>query len=310
MDNMKRDSRILVTGHRGLVGSALVRALNAQGFTNILTWTREEVDLCDPLRVWDAFMAHDPEYVFHCAAKVGGIVGNRDHPLEFLLDNLHMTLNVLGNCSRNTTKVLFFGSACAYPKFALVPVKETSLLTGEMESSNLNYALAKIVGIKLCQAYSGRVPCRFLSAMPTNLYGLGDNYHPTDSHVIPGMIRRFHTAKTTNAPEVVLWGSGTPLRDFLFSDDLAEAAILLMKNHDDPDPVNIASGHAVSLRVLAANIASVVGYSGDIRWDTSKPDGTPDRTMDVTKLKSIIPWVPRTPLFHGLARAYHDFCHR
>lgn len=296
----------MVTGDNGLVGSAIVRLLRVRGFWNLIHWDRYGVDLRDPVQCRWAFSSYIPEFVFHCAARVGGIVANRDNPVEFFLDNLRMEMNVF-TCAHEygVKKLLFFGSACAYPKLAKVPISESALLTGSLEPTNECYALAKIVGIKLGQSFSGRSPCKFISAMPTNLYGLNDNYHPVDSHVIPGMIRRIHEAKTAGSRTAKMWGSGRPRREFLYADDLAEAALLLMEKYDSPELINAGVGKAISLCSLAERISRVIGFTGLLEWDTNVPDGTPDRCLDVSKLFSL-GWRPKMDLDQGLALAYED----
>jgi len=304
---MNKNSRIFVAGHRGLVGSALCRVLRARGFTNLITASREEVDLSNPVAVKWFFSSLGPEYVFLSAAKVGGIVANSTYPVEFMTENLKIQLNVLENAKeRGVKKLLFLGSACAYPKLAEVPIKEASLLTGALEPSNECYAIAKIAGIKLCDAYRKEFGCDFISAMPTNLYGIGDHYDLDNSHVIPGMIRRLHEAASRVGQPATLWGSGRPTREFLFADDLAEACLVLMESYSEAGPINVGYGATTSLRNLAAYVARTVGFSGDIFWDESKPDGTPDRRMDNSRIHSL-GWAARTSLPVGLGFAYQDF---
>jgi GDP-L-fucose synthase len=303
---MKHDSRIFVAGHRGLVGSALCRVLRSHGFENLVTASHKEVDLTDPVATKWFFSSYRPEYVILSAAKVGGIVGNLTYPVEFMTQNLRIEMNVLENAKEyGVKKLLFLGSACAYPKYAENPIRESALLTGALEHSNECYALAKISGIKLCEAYRSEYGCDFSSAMPTNLYGIGDNYHPEDSHVIPGMIRRIHEAKTSGKT-AELWGTGHPCREFLFADDLAEACLALMQNPVDLGLVNIGYGTAIAIGTLGGLVAEAVEYFGEIRWDASKPDGTPERRMDSTKIFST-GWRPKVGLREGLAIAYKDF---
>ncbi len=303
---MNTNSRILVTGHRGLVGGAILRALVKQGYPELIVLDHGACDLTDPIAVKWAFSSYRPEFVFHCAAKVGGIVANLTHPVEFMIQNMRMELNVLeGAKEYGVKKLLFLGSACAYPKFAENPIRESSLLTGALEPSNECYALAKISGIKLCEAYRKEYGCNFISVMPTNLYGIGDNYDAEGSHVIPGMIRKMHQAKLEKTT-AELWGTGNPCREFLFSDDLAEGCLVLMQQSANSGLVNIGFGSSTGLRLLASLVANAVGYSGDIGWDTTKPDGTPDRRMDNTKIFST-GWRPKVELREGLALAYKDF---
>jgi GDP-L-fucose synthase len=305
---MNKDSCILVAGARGLVGSALCRVLRARGFTNLVTPSRKDFDLTDSMTTERLISAAKPDYVFVSAAKVGGIIANSAYPVEFMTENLRIQLNVLESAKKHEVKkLLFLGSACAYPKLAENPIREDALLTGALEPSNECYALAKISGIKLCEAYRKEYGCDFISAMPTNLYGVGDHYDLNNSHVIPGMIRRIHEAKLRRDTHAVLWGTGSVTRDFLFSDDLAEACLVLMDRYSEPQTINIASGKAIQLRVLANVISDVVGFPGDIWWDATKPDGTPLREMDCSKLKALGGWEPKTGLREGLTAAYEDF---
>jgi GDP-L-fucose synthase len=304
---MNKDSRIYVAGHTGMVGGAICRALKAQGYERIITADRSQVDLCNPMMVEWFFSSYIPEYVFLSAAKVGGIMANSTYPVEFMLDNMRIEMNAIENAKKyGVKKLLFLGSACAYPKLAANPILEEYLLTGALEPSNECYALAKIAGIKLCEAYRKEYGCDFISAMPTNLYGIGDHYSLQDSHVIPGMIRRIHDAKEAGHGEVQLWGSGKPSREFLFSEDLAEACIMLMNYPEYRGLVNIGYGSAIHLNQLASYVAAVVGFPGEIFWDPTKPDGTPERQMDNSKMDSI-GFYPRTPLPTGLKAAYQDF---
>ena len=300
---MQLNDRIFVTGHNGLVGSALKRVLESQGYTDLLTATRNEVDLRDWRAVRGFFSEQKPKYVILCAAKVGGIVANSTQPVEFLLDNLRIQNNVI-EASKifGVEKLLFLGSACAYPKFATCPIREESLLTGMLESSNEGYALAKISGIRLCQAYRKQYGCNFIAAMPTNLYGPGDSYDLENSHVLPGMLRRMHEAKDA----VRLWGTGSPIREFLYSDDLARACITLMQKYDKPELINIGTGNGITLSLLAQCVAHTVGFHGSIFWDTTKPDGTPTRYLDCSKIHAL-GWRHRVELLEGLKIAYQDF---
>lgn len=307
---MNKNSRIYVAGHRGLVGSALCRTLKAQGYPRVITLSHSEADLTNPRMVKWLFSAYQPEYVFLSAAKVGGIVANMTYPVEFMLDNMKIQMNVLGNAKEyGVKKLMFFGSACAYPKFAQNPLKPEYLLTGALEPSNECYALAKIAGIKLCQAYRKQYGCDFISTLPTNLYGIGDKYDLRNSHVLPGMLRRIHEAHTQNQPEISLWGTGEPVREFLFADDLASACLFLMDRYSGPEPANIGSGEWLKLSDLAVMLAKVVGYPGELSWNPEKPDGTPVRYLDSTVLKSL-GWEAKVDLVSGIKLAYADFVER
>lgn len=304
---MRIDSRIFVAGHRGLVGSAICRVLKAAGFVNLVLIGREAVDLRDPVAVKWLFSSYLPEYVFLCAARVGGIVANSEKPVEFMQDNMRIQLNVLESAKEyGVKKLLFLGSACAYPKMAKSPVREEDLLTGPLEPSNECYALAKISGIKLCDAYRSEFGCDFISAMPTNLYGVGDNYSPRYSHAIPGMIRKLHEAKRASLPEVMLWGTGKPTRDFIFSDDLARACLVLMEKYSKPGTINIGTGTDLPLCEIAEKIKQVVRYYGRIGWDPVVSDGTPKRRLDCSKILEM-GWRPEVSLEEGLALTYEDF---
>jgi GDP-L-fucose synthase len=307
MNPMHTSSRIYVAGHRGMVGSAIVRQLQAEGFDNLVLRTRQELDLTDQRAVEDFFAAERPEYVFLAAAKVGGIHANDTYPAEFLRDNLAIQTNVIHNAWKHgTKKLLFLGSSCIYPRDCPQPIKEEYLLTGPLEPTNEWYAIAKIAGLKMCQAYRKQYGFDAICAMPTNLYGPGDNYHPENSHVVPGLIRRFHEAKLANAPEVSIWGTGTPLRECWHADDLADALLFLMSNYSAADIVNIGSGLEASIAALARLIAEVVGYRGTLRFDPSKPDGTPRKRLDTSRLTSM-GWRSRIPLREGLARTYSNW---
>jgi GDP-L-fucose synthase len=307
---MNKDSRIYVAGHRGLVGSAIVRELLRQGFENIITATHADVDLSSQAEAYSLFEMENPEYVFLAAAKVGGIVANNSNPVEFLQNNLTIQTNVIQLSHQFAVKkLMFLGSSCIYPRMAPQPIKEEYLLTGPLEPTNEWYAVAKIAGIKLCQAYRKQHGCDFISVMPTNLYGPGDNYDLNNSHVIPGLIRRFHEAKESGADSVTLWGSGSPRREFLYVDDLARACVFLMENYSHEQIINIGSGTDITIRELAEMIRIVVGFQGEIKWDTSKPDGTPRKLMDSSRIQAM-GWAPEYFFEAGLLMAYADFVER
>lgn len=301
---MNKGSKIFVAGHRGLVGSAIVRALNDAGFTNLLLKTKEELDLTNQPAVAEFFAKEKPEYVFLAAAKVGGIMANMTYPAEFIFQNLAIETNIIHSAhANNVKKLLFLGSSCIYPRLCPQPIKEEYLLTGELEPTNKAYALAKIAGIVMCQAYHEQYGDNFISIMPTNLYGIGDNFDLVNSHVLPAMIRKFHEAKLKNEPSVTLWGTGTVMREFLHVDDLATASLFLMEHYNDPTVVNIGTGEDVTIQELAEMIQRVVGYSGTIVWDSSKPDGTPRKLLDVAKLHNI-GWKHSISLDDGLTSTY------
>lgn len=303
---MEKNSKIYVAGHRGLVGSAILRALEKQGFTNLITRTSSEVDLRDYNQTADFFAKEKPEYVFLAAAKVGGIQANNTYRAEFLFDNMMIQNNVIHQAHlNNVKKLLFLGSSCIYPKMAPQPLKEDSLLTGTLEPTNEPYAIAKIAGIKMCDAYRSQYNSNFISAMPTNMYGPNDNYDLNNSHVLPALLRKFHEAKEQNHPEVVVWGTGTPLREFLHSDDLADACIFLMQNYDDFGHVNVGIGEDISIKDLALLVKQIVGYEGQIVWDTSKPDGTPRKLMDVSKINNM-GWKAKIGLEEGITKVYQE----
>jgi GDP-L-fucose synthase len=303
---MNKESKIYVAGHRGLVGSALVRVLRDQGFTNIVKAPHRDVDLTVPDAVKWFFAREEPEYVFLAAARVGGIIANSTYPVEFMLDNMRIEDNVISNAKLyGVKKLLFLSSSCAYPKHAPNPIKEDYLLTGMLEPSNKWYAVVKIAGILLCDAFRQEYGCDFISAMPTNLYGVGDSYDLQNSHVIPGMIRRFHEAKTKTG-ECWLWGTGKPTREFLFADDLARACIVLMQEYSEAGTINISSGQPMMLEDLAYRVREMVGFWGKGGWDTTKPDGTPDRRLDISKITAL-GWAPQVGLEEGLKLAYQDF---
>lgn len=304
---MNKASKIYVAGHRGMVGSAITRRLKELGHNNLVERTSAQLDLRNQRQTLEFFQTEQPEYVFLAAAKVGGIHANNTYRGEFLYDNLAIELNVLEAARQSgVKKLLFLGSSCIYPKMAPQPLKEESLLTGTLEPTNEPYAIAKIAGIKMCEAYRDQYGCDFISAMPTNLYGYGDNYDLNKSHVLPALVRKFHEAKQKGIHEVELWGSGSPLREFLFSDDLADACVFLMKTYSEKQFVNIGVGEDLSIRELAEKIKAVVGYSGTIRWNTAMPDGTPRKLMDVSKLHAM-GWKHRINLDQGLELVYQDF---
>lgn len=304
---MNKDARIYVAGHRGMVGGAITRYLTANGYTNLLLKRSSELDLRNQDAVNRFFEEERPDYVFLAAAKVGGIVANNTYRAEFLYDNLMMESNIIQAAHvYGTNKLMFLGSSCIYPKLAPQPLKEDYLLTGPLESTNEPYAIAKIAGIKLCEAYRDQYGSNFISVMPTNLYGIGDNYHPQNSHVLPALIRRFHEAKEQGAPAVVIWGTGKPKREFLYADDLAEACVYLMENYDGKELVNVGTGEDLSIQELALLIKEITGFAGEIKYDTEKPDGTPRKLMDVTKLHGL-GWKHKMQLKDGIKLAYEDF---
>lgn len=305
--HMEKSARIFVAGHRGMVGSAIVRKLIAKGHDHLLLRTSGELDLRNQADV-DHFFKHEkPEYVFLSAAKVGGIHANNIYRAEFLYDNLMIESNVIHASWKNSVKkLLFLGSSCIYPKLATQPLKEESLLTGLLEPTNEPYAIAKIAGIKLCEAYRDQYGCNFISAMPTNLYGPNDNYDLNNSHVLPAMIRKFHTAKEEGLNEVILWGSGTPMREFLHVDDLADACYFLMKNYSEKSFVNVGTGADLTIRELADMVKTTIGYTGNIVWDSTKPDGTPRKLMDVSRLHEM-GWKHQIALQEGISSVYREF---
>lgn len=293
-----------MAGHSGLVGSAIVRKLDTEGYSDIITRTRKELDLLNQQAVVDFFAVEKPEYVFLAAAKVGGIVANRDFPADFIYQNLQIQNNIIENSYRNSvTKLLFLGSSCVYPKLAPQPIKEESLLTGLLEPTNDAYAIAKIAGLKMCQAFNEQYGTNYISVMPTNLYGPNDNFDLETSHVLPALIRRFHEAKGTNAPSVTVWGSGAPKREFLHVDDLADAALFLMNKYNETEIVNIGTGEDIAIKELAELIRDTVGYKGELEWDTSKPDGTPRKLLDVSRLHEL-GWRHSINLENGIASTY------
>ncbi|HXG46184.1 MAG TPA: GDP-L-fucose synthase [Methylomirabilota bacterium] len=307
---MNRDARIYVAGHRGLVGSAIWRELERQGFRHLIGRTRQEVDLLDAVAVRRFYAETKPEYVFVAAAKVGGILANDQQPASFLFENLQIQNNLIHEAWRaGVKKLLFLGSSCIYPKLAPQPLREEALLTGPLEPTNQWYAVAKIAGIKLCQAYRRQYGCDFISAMPTNLYGPNDNYDLQTSHVLPALIRKFHEARVSAAPTVTCWGSGTPLREFLHADDLGRACVFLMEHYSEEQFINVGSGSDIAIRDLANLVKEIVGFQGEIVWDTSKPDGTPRKLMDSSRLLAL-GWRPQVDLRTGIQTAYEDFLRR
>lgn len=304
---MELNSKIYIAGHKGLVGSAILRALQSKGYHNLVLRTSAELDLRNREEVLHLFEQEEIDYVFLAAAKVGGIVANNDYPADFIRDNLFIQCNVIDSAYQfNVKKLLFLGSTCIYPKFAPQPLKEDYLLTGELEPTNEPYAIAKIAGIKMCQSYNRQYGSKFISVMPTNMYGPHDNFDLKTSHVLPALIRKFHEAKENNASSVEIWGSGTPRREFLHSDDLAEACLYLMKHYNDNEIINVGVGHDISIKELAELIQSVVGYTGEIVFNHSIPDGTPRKLVDVTKIHNL-GWKAQISLEEGLRSVYEAF---
>ena len=312
------DAKIFVAGHRGLVGSAIVRSLRKNGFQNLILRTKSELDLTNQSQTAEFFAAQKPSYVFLAAAKVGGILANNDYPGDFVAQNLQIQTNIIESARKSKVdRLLFLGSSCIYPKFAPQPIGEESLLTGPLEPTNRPYAVAKIAGIEMCWSYNRQYKTKFLAAMPTNLYGPGDNYDLATSHVIPALLRKMHEAKTNNSSDVTIWGTGSPRREFLYSDDLADACLFLMDldqrrfdslvaNDQTPPLINIGCGSDLSIRELAVRIAETVGFRGDLKFDTNKPDGTPRKLLDVSRLTSL-GWEPKTTMSQGLKQAYQEF---
>lgn len=302
---MQKNSKIYVAGHRGLVGSAIVRTLKNAGYSNLLTHTHKELDLLDQKAVADFFATEKPEYVFLAAAKVGGIMANKTFPADFIYQNLQIQNNIIENSHQSgVKKLLFLGSSCIYPKLAPQPIKEECLLTGPLESTNDAYAIAKIAGIMMCKSYHRQYGSNFISVMPTNLYGENDNFDLESSHVLPALIRRFHEAKINNATAVTAWGTGSPKREFLYVNDMAEACLYLMENYNDPEIVNIGTGIDVTIKELTETISKIIGYEGEIKWDTTKPDGTPRKLLDVSKLHSL-GFKHKVDLVEGITRTYN-----
>ena len=306
---MNKDAKIYVAGHRGMVGSAIMRELHKQGYTNIITRSHHELDLIRQDAVERFFEEERPEYVFLAAAKVGGIVANQSALADFMYENMMLEMNVIHSAWKNGCKKLeFLGSSCIYPRLAPQPMQESCLLTSELEQTNEAYALAKISGLKYCEYLNRQYGTDYISVMPTNLYGPNDNYHPEHSHVLPAMIRRFHEAKEAGLDEVVCWGDGSPLREFLYVDDLADLCVFLMNNYSGNETVNAGTGKEISIKHLAELVAKTVGYKGTIKWDTSRPNGTPRKLLDVSKATKM-GWTYKTELEEGIRLAYHDFLH-
>jgi len=304
---MRKSEKIFVAGHRGMVGSALIRALEAAGFSKLLKRDRSELDLGDSAAVSKFFAKEKPEVVIFAAAKVGGIKANNDQPVEFLLENLRVQNSVIAAAHENgARKLLFLGSSCIYPKLAPQPIPESALLSGPLEPTNEAYAIAKIAGVKLCQAFSREYGANFVSAMPTNLYGPNDNFDLETSHVLAALLRKAYEAKKSSARELVVWGTGTPRREFLHADDCASACLFLLEKYDSPEIVNVGCGEDISIRELAELVCEVVGFDGELSWDKTKPDGTPRKLLDVSKLRGL-GWTPTIPLRDGIAQAYDWF---
>ena len=304
---MDKNGKIDVAGHHGMVGSAIVRALEKNGYQNIITRTHKELDLTRQDAVEAFFAEEKPDYVFLAAAKVGGIVANNEAPADFMYDNMILEMNVIHSAFKNNVKkLMFLGSSCIYPRMCPQPIKEEYLLTGSLEQTNEAYALSKISGLKYCEYLNRQYHTDYISVMPTNLYGPNDNYHPTHSHVLPALIRRFHEAKVDNLPYVTCWGTGKPLREFLYVDDLADACVFLMNNYSGNETVNLGTGKELTIKELTELVAKIIGYTGEIRWDSSKPDGTPRKLLDVSKLESL-GWHYKTELEEGIRLSYQDF---
>lgn len=306
---MDKEAKIYIAGHRGMVGSAIVRRLEKEGYHNLVLRTSSELDLCRQDQVERFFETEKPEYVFLAAAKVGGIIANSKHPADFMYDNMILEMNVIHSAFvSGVKKLMFLGSSCIYPRMAPQPMPESCLLTSSLEQTNEAYALAKISGLKYCEYLNRQFGTDYISVMPTNLYGPNDNYHPEHSHVLPALIRRFHEAKMENRPEVVIWGTGAPLREFLYVDDLADACLFLMNHYSGDETVNLGTGKELTIAQLADLVKKVVGYEGKITFDPSRPDGTPRKLLDVSKLTGI-GWTYKTELEEGIALAYDDFLH-
>lgn len=306
---MEKQAKTYVAGHRGMVGSAICRALEAQGYTNLIKCTSKELDLRDQQAVEEFFRVEKPDYVFLAAAKVGGILANSEAPADFMYDNMILEMNVIHSAWKNgVKKLMFLGSSCIYPRLAPQPMPESCLLTSSLEQTNEAYALAKISGLKYCEYLNRQYGTDYISVMPTNLYGPNDNYHPQHSHVLPALIRRFHEAKEAGAPTVTCWGTGAPLREFLYVDDLADACVYLMNTYSGNETVNLGTGKELTIKQLTELVAKVVGYTGEILWDPTKPDGTPRKLLDVTKLEKL-GWHYKTELEEGIRLTYQDFLH-
>jgi GDP-L-fucose synthase len=304
---MEKSDKIFIAGHRGMVGSAITRALEARGFSNLIKRTRPELDLAVARSVAEFFQKEKPEIVIFAAAKVGGIKANNDFPVEFLIDNLRIQTNIISAAYDNgTRKLLFLGSSCIYPKHAPQPIPESALLTGPLEPTNDAYAIAKIAGVKLCQAYAREYGANFISAMPTNLYGPNDNFDLETSHVLAALLRKAHDAKTKRTRELVVWGTGTPRREFLHVDDCTAACLFMIEKYDSPEIINVGCGEDISIRELAELICDVVGFKGELTWDKTKPDGTPRKLLDVSKLRGL-GWSPTIPLREGITKTYDWF---
>ncbi|NOT91754.1 MAG: GDP-L-fucose synthase [Ferruginibacter sp.] len=304
---MNLADKVYIAGHKGLVGSAIVRALEQKGFSNLVYKTSKELDLRNQAAVESFFAKEKPKFVFLAAGKVGGIVANNTYRADFLYDNLLIVANIVHAAYNNdVSKLLFLGSSCIYPKMAPQPIKEEYLLTGALENTNEPYAIAKIAGIKLCETFREQYGANFISVMPTNLYGVNDNYHPQNSHVLPALIRRFYEAKVSGSDKVTIWGSGNPRREFLYSDDLADACLFLMEHYNDKEIINIGCGEDISIKELAQVVKDTTAFEGELVFDTTKPDGTPRKLLDVSKIHSL-GWHHSTPLKEGLKTAYQDF---
>ncbi len=304
---MEKNAKIFVAGHKGLVGSAIIRALQKQGYANLITKTRQELELLDQAAVKNFFTAEKPAYVFLAAAKVGGIMANSTYPADFIYQNLVVQNNIIHNAYLNKVKkLLFLGSSCIYPRHCPQPIKENYLMTGELEPTNEAYAIAKIAGIKLCQSYNKQYGTKFISLMPTNLYGPNDNFDLESSHVLPALIRKFHEAKKESKKEITLWGTGAPKREFLHVDDLADACLFLMDKYNDPEIVNVGTGEDISIKDLAEMIKKVIDYEGKVIWDTSKPDGMPQKLLNVSKINGL-GWRYKINLETGIKRTYEWF---
>ena len=304
---MEKGAKIFVAGHRGMVGSAIVRTLEKEGYDNIITRSHKELDLCRQEEVEQFFSHEKPEYVFLAAAKVGGIMANSEALADFMYENMILEMNVIHSAWQNDCKkLLFLGSSCIYPRMAPQPMPESCLLTSELEKTNEAYALAKISGLKYCEYLNKQYGTDYISAMPTNLYGPNDNYHPTHSHVLPALIRKLHEAKEAGESEVICWGTGTPFREFLYVDDLADACVFLMNHYSGDETVNVGTGKELTIRELTEIVARVVGFQGEIKWDADKPDGTPRKLLDVTKLRDL-GWTYKVELEEGIRLAYEDF---